>query len=137
MPERWNIEDSKNHMIVAQIEEWFHAGIAGIQPTALTTVSKSWGDGLVFQPKLVGDVQFAEGTYQTVWGEARSAWNSTTEGVFTLTVTVPANFMAEVRLPAGTIVEASKRAQPRDVVNNSTAYTVPSGTHTFCSNLEI
>ncbi|CAG5138720.1 uncharacterized protein ALTATR162_LOCUS426 [Alternaria atra] len=41
MPERWNIEDSRNHMIVAQIEEWFHAGIAGIQPTALTTVSKS------------------------------------------------------------------------------------------------
>lgn len=138
MPERWTREDSKNHMILAQIEEWLHAGIAGIQPGALTTVSKSWGEGLVFQPKLVGDVQWAEGSYQTIWGEAWSAWNRTIDGTFTLQVTVPANVAAEVRLPVGsTNVEASQRAQSRAVGNESTVYTVPSGTHTFHSRLEV
>ncbi|KAH6839715.1 hypothetical protein AA0118_g11805 [Alternaria tenuissima] len=138
MPERWTREDSKNHMILAQIEEWLHAGIAGIQPGALTTVSKSWSEGLVFQPKLVGDVQWAEGTYQTIWGEARSAWNRTTDGAFTLTVTVPANVVAEVRLPAGsTVVEVSQRAASKGVRNDSTVFTVPSGTHTFHSRLEV
>jgi alpha-L-rhamnosidase len=138
MPERWTREDSKNHMILAQIEEWLHAGIAGIQPGALTTVSKSWGEGLVFQPKLVGDVQWAEGTYQTICGETRSAWNRTTDGAFTLQVTVPANVVAEVRLPAGsTVVEVSQRAASKGVGNNSTVFTVPSGTHTFHSRLEV
>ncbi|KAH8635720.1 hypothetical protein IG631_11121 [Alternaria alternata] len=138
MPERWTREDSKNHMILAQIEEWLHAGIAGIQPGALTTVSKSWGEGLVFQPKLVGDVEWAEGTYQTIWGEARSAWNRTTDGAFTLEVTVPANVVAEVRLPPGsTVVEVSQRAASMGVGNSSTVFTVPSGTHTFRSRLKV
>jgi alpha-L-rhamnosidase len=137
MPERWTREDSKNHMILAQIEEWLHAGIAGIQPGALTTVSRSWGEGLVFQTKLVGGVEWAEGTYQTIRGEARSAWNRTTDGDFTLTVTVPANMVAEVRLPVGsTVVEVSQRAASMGVGNNSTVFTVPSGTHTFHSRLE-
>jgi alpha-L-rhamnosidase len=37
MGERWNRGDSKNHMILAQIEEWFHAGWVGIRPAGGTT----------------------------------------------------------------------------------------------------
>lgn len=133
--ERWNGRDSKNHMILAQIDEWFHAGIAGIQPTSLSTLSKTWGSGLVFQPKVVGDLSSAEASYQTLWGEARSAWNRTAEGAFTLTVTVPANVAAEVRLPAGIVEEASKRAQIQGSANSSSIYKVPSGVHTFRSTL--
>ena len=129
--ERWDRRSSKNHMILAQIEEWLHASIAGIQPTSLRTVSNTWEDGLVFQPKLVGDLESAAGTYQTQWGEARSEWSRTAEGALTLTVTVPANVVAEVRLPAGGDVKAPRRARFQGIVNNSTVYTVPSGTHTF------
>ena len=31
MPERWTLGDSQNHMILLQIEEWFHTGVAGIK----------------------------------------------------------------------------------------------------------
>lgn len=30
--ETWTRSDSKNHMILAQIDEWFHAAVAGIHP---------------------------------------------------------------------------------------------------------
>ncbi len=31
MPERWTLGDSQNHVILLQIEEWFHTGVAGIK----------------------------------------------------------------------------------------------------------
>jgi alpha-L-rhamnosidase len=129
--ENWSRSSSKNHMILAQIDEWFHAGVAGIRPTALSTISTTWEDGLVFQPKPVGDLERAAGTYQTRWGEARSEWKRTAGGLFTLTVTVPANTEAEVRVPAGGAVQIWGRAKPAGTRNGYAIYIVPSGTHTF------
>ncbi|KAH7095814.1 putative alpha-L-rhamnosidase [Paraphoma chrysanthemicola] len=134
--ERWNRKDSKNHMILAQIDEWFHAGIAGIQPTALTTVSDTWENRLIFQPKVVGDLESALGSYQTPWGEARSKWSRVGRS-FTLTVTVPSNVVAEVRLPAGGNVGATKRAKLLSGNGGSAVYNVPSGKHTFILELQI
>lgn len=131
--ENWDRSSSKNHMILAQIDEWFHAGIAGIQPVALSTLSTTWEDRLIFQPKIVGDLDSAAGTYQTLWGEARSEWEIT-DSSFTLTVTVPANTEAEVRVPAGdggVHVQASSRATAAGTSGGYAIYTVPSGTHTF------
>lgn len=62
--EEWHRSASKNHMIIAQIEEWFHASVAGIQPAAINAISATWGSGLVFQPKPVGDLESAAGIYQ-------------------------------------------------------------------------
>ncbi|KAL1857493.1 hypothetical protein Daus18300_010358 [Diaporthe australafricana] len=131
--ENWDRSASKNHMILAQVEEWFHAGIAGIQPASLSTLSDTWGDGLVFQPKPVGDLDSAAGTCQTRWGEARSEWRKTVDGVFELAVTVPSNTRAEVRVPVGGGggVQASGRAKFVSSDNGWAVYTVPSGTHTF------
>ena len=109
--ERWTRGSSKNHMILAQIDEWFHAAIAGIQPTALTTISDIWENKLIFEPKVIGDIDSAAGTYLTPWGEARSSWNVSAADVFSLTVTVPANIEAEVRLPAGSNVQTALRNQ--------------------------
>lgn len=52
MGERWTRGDSKNHMILAQIEEWFHTGLGGIRPGA--TAYRT----LVVQPKPVGDLSY-------------------------------------------------------------------------------
>ncbi|PSN63042.1 putative alpha-L-rhamnosidase [Corynespora cassiicola Philippines] len=133
--ERWTRGSSKNHMILAQIDEWFHAAIAGIQPTALTTISDIWENKLIFEPKVIGDIDSAAGTYLTPWGEARSSWNVSAADVFSLTVTVPANIEAEVRLPAGSNVQASERARVSGAGNSTAIYTVPSGTHTFSTTL--
>jgi alpha-L-rhamnosidase len=126
--ERWNRGDSKNHMILAQIEEWFHAGIAGIRAADEAIAY----DRLIFQPKPVGDLRRAAGTYQTPKGEARSAWVKTRR-TFTLTVTVPSNTEAEVRVPAAgrTDVHASARATYSSAGEGYVIYRVPSGTHIF------
>ena len=31
IPEYWDMHDSKNHMILSQIDEWFSSGLAGIR----------------------------------------------------------------------------------------------------------
>ncbi|GIM97096.1 alpha-L-rhamnosidase [Paractinoplanes toevensis] len=126
--ERWNRGDSKNHMILAQIEEWFHAGIAGIQaaPGSLAY------DRLVFKPKPVGDLTKAGGSYETPAGWARSAWTKK-DGRFALAVTVPANTRAEVWVPAADqrAVAASNRATFRRIDGAYAVYAVPSGSHSF------
>ena len=126
--ERWNRGDSKNHMILAQIEEWFHAGIAGIQaaPGAVAY------DRLVFKPKPVGDLTKASGSYETPAGSARSAWTRTGDR-FTLAVTVPANTEAEVWVPATDkrLVAASGRAVFQRSEGAYVVYRVASGPHTF------
>ncbi|KAI9155571.1 bacterial alpha-L-rhamnosidase-domain-containing protein [Paramyrothecium foliicola] len=126
--ERWTRSDSKNHMILAQIDEWFHASVAGIQSFVLPTFSPLWSHGLVFQPKPVGDLTSAEGTYQTQHGEARSEWTRSPDGAFSLTVTVPANTVAEVRVPVSEgEVEASDRSKYESTEGGYAVYTVPSG----------
>ncbi|KAL5603982.1 hypothetical protein FOVSG1_006732 [Fusarium oxysporum f. sp. vasinfectum] len=132
--ENWDLGASKNHMILAQIEEWFHAGIAGLRPTAIRTISATWEDGLVFQPKPVGDLRSAAATYNMRQGKACSAWEITARGAFTLKITVPANTVAEVRVP-GADVKASDRARVVSKRKDYTVFTVPSGSHTFKSTI--
>ncbi|KAG7130182.1 Alpha-L-rhamnosidase like protein [Verticillium longisporum] len=132
--ERWTRSDSKNHMILAQIDEWFHAGVAGIQAGSLGTISATWADKLVFQPKPVGDLTSAAGTFRTRAGEARSEWTRAGDA-FALSVTVPANTEAEVRV-AGDKVRASGRATFVGEEEGYAVYTVPSGMHSFSSTLK-
>jgi alpha-L-rhamnosidase len=130
MGERWNRGDSKNHMILAQIEEWFHADLAGIRPAEDTTAYRA----LVIQPKVLGDLTFVKGSYQTPQGIARSEWTKG-KGTFTLTVEVPANTTAEVRVPTlgGHTRADQARARFLRVDGDYAVYRVPSGTYTFTS----
>jgi alpha-L-rhamnosidase len=123
MGERWNRGDSKNHMILAQIEEWFHAGIAGIGVA---------GDALVVKPKPVGDLTRAAGTYETRQGTARSSWTKK-GGRFVLAVTVPANTRAQVWVPANSKrdVHTSGRATFQRIDGAYAVFAVPAGSHTF------
>lgn len=63
----------------------------------------------------------------TQWGEARSEWNRTGDGMFGLKVTVPVNTRAEVRLPDGEVTDASGTAERR----GEGVFGVPSGAHVF------
>jgi alpha-L-rhamnosidase len=126
--ERWTRGSSKNHMILAQIEEWFQSGVAGIR-SAPGTVAY---DKLVFQPKVVGDLTHAKGSYKTPKGFARSAWTKS-DRRFQLTVTVPTNTTAEVWVPTGEgqSVRTPARARWDRVDGGYTVFTVPSGQFTF------
>ncbi|KAK5165457.1 uncharacterized protein LTR77_008986 [Saxophila tyrrhenica] len=135
--ENWDISASKNHMILAQIEEWFHAGLAGLRPLALRTLSGVEEEGLVFQPKIVGDLTSAEATYMMQAGEARSRWSKNADGILRLTVTIPSNTVAEVRVPVSKgEVKASGRAELVRSEYGYEIFSVPSGTHDFVSRVE-
>ncbi|MEU6040739.1 family 78 glycoside hydrolase catalytic domain [Actinomadura sp. NPDC047616] len=127
--ERWNRGDSKNHMILAQIEEWFHSGVAGIRAASGATAY----DKLVFQPKPVGDLRYAHGSYTTPYGVARSSWTKSTQG-FQLKITVPASTTAEVWVPtSGRPGPTPARATFLRTDGKHAVYSVPSGEFTFNS----
>jgi alpha-L-rhamnosidase len=132
LPERWTMGDSKNHMILAQIEEWFHAGLAGIRQAPGAVAYRS----LVIQPKPVGDLTFVRGSYRTPQGLARSEWTRN-GGRFTLRVEVPANTTAEIRVPvtSGQARADSARARFVRTDGGHAVYQVPSGRYTFTSAL--
>ncbi|WP_328472346.1 glycoside hydrolase family 78 protein [Actinoplanes sp. NBC_00393] len=126
--ERWNRGDSKNHMILAQIEEWFHAGLAGIRAADGSVAYRE----LVIQPKVVGDLTFVRGSYVTPQGEARSEWKRDGDRL-RLTVTVPPNTTAEVWAPTlgGKAGATPHRASFVRTDGGYAVYRVPSGTYTF------
>ncbi|GAA2878296.1 hypothetical protein GCM10010517_40320 [Streptosporangium fragile] len=126
--ERWNRGDSKNHMILAQIEEWFHSGLAGIRAADGSTAYRK----LVIQPKPVGDLTFVKGSYTTPQGVAKSEW-SRGQRTFKLTVEVPANTTAEVWVPAKDRrpTTSSQRADFLRMESGYAVYGVPSGSFTF------
>jgi alpha-L-rhamnosidase len=126
--ENWGRGASKNHMILAQIDEWFLAGLGGIRPGANAYRT------LVIQPRPVGDLSYVRTSYETPQGTARGSWTRT-EGRFVLDVTVPANTTAEVWLPTGDgRATAPARARFARVEKGYTVYTVPSGRFTFTAS---
>jgi alpha-L-rhamnosidase len=96
MPEFWDLHDSKNHMILLQIEEWFHSGLAGIRQAPGSVGYRQ----LVIDPRVVGDLSEVEGHYETPHGEVAVEW-SRKDGIFRMTLEVPPNTTAEVRVPTG------------------------------------
>jgi alpha-L-rhamnosidase len=126
MGERWNRGDSKNHMILAQIEEWFHAGLAGIRAAEGTVAYRE----LVIQPKVVGDLTHVRGHYVTPHGTARSEWKRSGKRL-TLTVTVPPNTTATVHVPTlgGRVTGTPHRAKFLRDAGGYAVFHVPSGTY--------
>ena len=95
LPEQWDLDNSKNHMILAQIDEWFHTGLAGIRQAPGSVGYRR----LVIEPKVVGDLTHVDGSYRTPYGEVASKWTRN-GGRFRLEVEIPPNTTAQVRLPA-------------------------------------
>jgi alpha-L-rhamnosidase len=96
MPEFWDLHDSKNHMILLQIEEWFHSGLAGIRQAPGSAGYRR----LVINPRVVGDLSEVEGHYETPHGRVAVDWVRK-DGAFRMKLEVPPNTTAEVRVPTG------------------------------------
>jgi alpha-L-rhamnosidase len=127
IPERWTINDSKNHMILLQIDEWFTSGLAGIRQAPGSVGYRQ----LVIDPRVVGDLTDAQGSYQTPYGEVASDWTRK-HGTFRLEVEVPPNTTAEVHVPTGgRKADASKGATFLRIDGDRAVYGVPSGSYRF------
>jgi alpha-L-rhamnosidase len=128
--ERWTRGSSKNHMILAQIEEWFHEGLAGIRQADGSLQYRE----IVIKPRLVGDLTSAKGSYRSPQGLIRSEWIKRNHR-FDMKVEVPANTSAEIWVPRVFAREAPapRRARFLRAEDGYAVYQVGSGVYTFAS----
>ncbi|WP_339153907.1 family 78 glycoside hydrolase catalytic domain [Actinomadura luteofluorescens] len=120
---------SQNHFMLGAIDEWFHAGLAGLGQT-----DDSIGFAtLLVRPAVVGDVTRAAATYETPRGHAASSWRRAGRKL-RLDVTVPPNTRARVEYPllgGSARPKAPQEARWIGVQNGRAVFEVGSGDWTF------
>ena len=83
---------SLNMKMFGSVQKFFYRDIAGIRPA-----SPGYGRTTV-KPRVVGDLEWAEASVETVRGRVAVEWRAT-NGSFSMNVTVPCNCRAEVSVP--------------------------------------
>ena len=96
LAESWDARPiSYNHFMLGHIMEWFYGELVGIQPDLTgSAFSKS-----IIKPRLVPEVEWAKGSYDSVRGRISCSWHLTGKS-FHMEVEIPANTTATVWVPA-------------------------------------
>lgn len=130
LPESWTSpRASQNHYMLGAIGAWFTARVAGISQA---DGSVGWQD-VVIEPALVGDVASASAAFESVRGVIASSWVRDEDGT-TLTVQVPGNTRAVVRVPvgeAGTVTAPAGAERVPTDVDGFAQFEVGAGRFTF------
>jgi alpha-L-rhamnosidase len=140
-PERWSaIGNSQIHTCYTGIGGYFIKGFAGIRPD-----SEHLGmQHFIIKPSPVGDLTFANTSYQSMYGTIVSNWKKN-EKEATFHIEVPVNSSAKVYIPAiekmavfegENVAEQSEEikyigTEKSDAVGNYIIYEVGSGTYNF------
>jgi hypothetical protein len=131
---------SNNHMMLGHLMEWFYSGIGGIrQPSGSSAYDK-----IIISPEIVGDLTWAETSFNTVHGEIISNWKI--EGNdFILKVKIPVGCNAMVAIPqtvSDRIFESeipviqSKDVKIAGVTSGKTMCEISSGEYTFRTTIK-
>lgn len=120
--------NSQNHFMLGAIDEWFHAGLAGLGQTDDSIAYET----LLVRPAVVGDVTRAAAAYETPRGHAAASWRRTGRRL-RLDVTVPPGTTARVEFP---VSGAARPRAPRDarwigMANGRAVFEIGSGDWTF------
>lgn len=109
LPEAWDADTgaSMNHCMLGHIQEWFLGWVAGIRPDPEHPGFRRF----LVDPHPVGNLTWARGTHDSVRGPIRAEWHQRTNR-FELRLTVPANTVAEVRIPAARPDTLTEGGQP-------------------------
>jgi alpha-L-rhamnosidase len=94
--EGWKHEASLNHIMFGDVSNWMIQWIAGIAPDPT-------GPGfqrVLIQPTPVGGLTWAKARHQSIYGAIESEWKKSGRG-FELTIAIPPNVTATVKLPCG------------------------------------
>jgi hypothetical protein len=104
LTEAWDADpaSSQNHCMLGHIEEWFYAGLAGIEADFIH---------ISIKPQPVGDLTWVKAWHDTARGRVESSWKKEGTG-FELTVRIPANATATVFLPAPSREQVSESGRP-------------------------
>ena len=140
-PERWSaIGNSQIHTCYTGIGGYFIKGFAGIRPDT----EKLGMQHFIVKPSPVGDLKFANTSYQSMYGTIISNWKKESENA-TFHIEVPVNTSAKVYIPATkkevvlegeVLAEQSKGvtyigSEKSDAVGNYIIYEVGSGVYNF------
>jgi alpha-L-rhamnosidase len=88
---------SHNHFMMGHVTEWFYGSLLGLD---WERSAPGFGH-LSIAPQPTGDLTWVEGSHRTPQGTVRIRWERG-ERTFSLSVTVPPNSTATVRMPFGT-----------------------------------
>jgi len=86
---------SNNHLMLGHLMEWFYSGLGGIRASEGAIAFNR----IDIKPEVVGDVTFANASYNSPYGMIKSEWKKTA-GAFEIDVQIPANTTATIYLPA-------------------------------------
>ncbi|MCU4973555.1 family 78 glycoside hydrolase catalytic domain [Halobacteria archaeon AArc-m2/3/4] len=102
--ERWDSDsdehigsrmNSLNHSPFTYVSEWFFDSLAGLEVSEALPEERT----IEIEPAFVADLEWVSGSLETPAGEVGSRWERTADG-YELTVDVPWNLRARLRLPA-------------------------------------
>jgi hypothetical protein len=99
--------NSLNHYAYGAIGEWLYRVVAGIEVDSAEPSYKH----VLFQPQPGGGLTYARATLNSPYGLVASAWELTEAG-FHLSISVPPNTHATVRLPAQSLEAVTESGQP-------------------------
>jgi len=96
LTEQWDPREgtSWNHFMMGQIDEWFFAWLAGIQPDMNAPGFRQF----TIHPQVVGDLTHVSASTETIYGKISVDWKIENK-TFKLNVQVPANSRAKIILP--------------------------------------
>ncbi len=113
LTEAWdaNHHSSHNHFMLGHITEWFYENLVGIQ----SDPDKPGFENIIIAPTPVGDLKWAEASYESVKGPILVRWDRREDGL-ELKVNIPANTTATVYLPAVAAAKILETGKPIDEV---------------------
>jgi len=134
--ERWNGDtgdpamNSYNHYAFGSVIAWVYRYAAGIDAAGDSPGFKE----IVIHPHLSG-LNAARAEYESVYGKVSSDWKGTTNGPFSLKVTIPANTSATVYLPAVSGAHLTEDGNPTSAKADHGSYVVRVGSGAY--NFEV
>ncbi len=96
LTEAWdaNPDDSQNHFMLGEAEEWFYRGLAGID----FDLDRDQDSRIRIHPAIVGHIQQAAASFQSKLGKIQSSWSRSSENL-RMTVTIPEGATATIAFP--------------------------------------
>ncbi len=90
-----NINGSLNHVAMGAVGQWFYTDVLGIRRDEASPAYKHF----YLEPRIGGDLTYAKGSYDSMYGKIESEWEVTDEGI-RFRFVIPANTSATVTLPS-------------------------------------
>lgn len=131
--ERWNSDEgdpamnSFNHFAFGSVVGWIYRAVAGIDATPDAPGFRE----VIIRPRPDARLTHARGEFDSVYGRIVSDWTETPQGPFSLSVTIPANTMARIYLPAVGKAQLTESGKPVKAEWESGDYVVRVGSGSY------